>query len=112
MHMSAKFRRFDFGREGNIRKYGQETPPDYNTDNITNPYLAFISAKADTIINFEDVQRLKKTLKVKLFDDHVVDNPRWNHIDYNMGNNCGYYVNWKILDILKRCEREQMLKSH
>ena len=33
--LTGKFRKFDYGVAGNMKKYGQKQPPDYNLCNVT-----------------------------------------------------------------------------
>ena len=37
LFLTGKFRKFDYGVAGNMKKYGQEQPPDYNLSNVTVP---------------------------------------------------------------------------
>ena len=30
----GKFLKYDYGKEGNLKKYGTETPPEYNLSNV------------------------------------------------------------------------------
>lgn len=35
------FRRFDYGKQGNLRQYGSEEPPEYDLNKITAPVAYF-----------------------------------------------------------------------
>lgn len=51
---SGKFQRYDHGSSGNLQKYGQETPPEYNLTKIEIP-MAFFWGDVDTIGNPTDI---------------------------------------------------------
>lgn len=70
-HVSAEFRYFDFGPEENRTIYGEETPPRYDLDNITNKSIAFITAKNDSIVDIRDVNILRETLKGGCFQSLI-----------------------------------------
>lgn len=42
--------------------------------------------------------------KVPLFDDYRVKNINYNHLDFNIGRQAGYYVYTRVLEILRRCD--------
>ena len=60
----GKFRQFDHGLVGNLFKYGQITPPEYDTSKITAPVALFFSeadSKAAIVVSlpFEAFLRAK-----------------------------------------------------
>lgn len=65
--MSEKeaFRRFDYGKETNLAKYGQEAPPDYDMSLIKFP-VGIFSGDTDKMADPKDVkwtaQQLNHTL--------------------------------------------------
>jgi len=40
---SGKFRQFDYGKKGNIKRYGQEEPPEYPLGNVSAPVALYWS---------------------------------------------------------------------
>lgn len=93
---------FDFGRMGNIRKYGQEEPPEYHFERITNRYIALMSGMNDWLVNPVDLIQLRRKLRVPLIMDYVVENPEWNHQDFLFGRDAGKFINARIIELLYR----------
>lgn len=54
---SKQFQRYDFGRDGNREKYGQDTPPLYDLSAITVP-MAFAHGDVDQLADTTDVEWL------------------------------------------------------
>ncbi|KAG5865621.1 hypothetical protein JTB14_010371 [Gonioctena quinquepunctata] len=80
---SNEFRQFDLGFDGNLKKYGSETPPEYDLSQITTPVYIFHSAN-DFLCAYEDIQTLHGRLPdgaVKLF----MEDEMWNHLDFVFG---------------------------
>ncbi|XP_063913713.1 lipase 1-like isoform X2 [Zophobas morio] len=49
---SGDFHRYDFGTEGNLEKYGQEQPPQYNVSRVTTPVAIYYSSN-DWAVNID-----------------------------------------------------------
>jgi hypothetical protein len=49
MSVSNKFQKYDYGKEENLKKYGQEEPPLYNLTNIIVPLVMYYG-KHDILI--------------------------------------------------------------
>lgn len=45
LHKTGRFGYFDYGKSGNLAEYGQESPPDYNIQNIKAPVAVFFATK-------------------------------------------------------------------
>ena len=56
---SGDFRRYDFGTEGNLEKYGQERPPHYNVSRVTIPVAIYYSSN-DWAVNIKVMRRSLK----------------------------------------------------
>jgi len=77
MQMMRKdgLRMFDRGEEGNLKKYGQKTPPEYEASNLAKlkiPILLVVSKK-DPLVADEDLARLRRVLpyhKIKYVEDY------------------------------------------
>ncbi|XP_023247872.1 gastric triacylglycerol lipase-like [Copidosoma floridanum] len=75
-----KFQAYDYGVKDNMRKYGQKTPPVYDLSKVTAP-VSIWYAKNDDIVNYKDVQYLKKQLpNVATYEE--VQNENFNHFDF------------------------------
>jgi len=59
---SGRFRKFDYGKEDNIIRYGQEFPPDYPLHKINLRRISIFYSLNDAIAEYRDVQRIKKHL--------------------------------------------------
>ena len=55
----GKFQRFDFGKSENLKKYGQEVPPEYDLSKIKVP-TALFTGDIDTLADQKDVKWLKE----------------------------------------------------
>ena len=97
---SGKVQMYNFGKLGNLMKYGQEEPPEYMLEKITNRYIAFMSGANDWLADLKDVQLLKQRLKVPLVYDYIVENTSWNHLDFIWGLDAGKLINSKICKLL------------
>jgi lysosomal acid lipase/cholesteryl ester hydrolase len=98
----SRIQMYDYGRMMNIRKYGQEEPPEYHLERISNRYIALMSGQNDWLVNPVDLLELRRKLRVPLIMDYVVENPKWNHQDFLLGKDAGKYINCKIIELLHR----------
>ncbi|KAK1116538.1 hypothetical protein K0M31_019000 [Melipona bicolor] len=99
---SGKFRKFDYGVAGNIEKYNETNPPDYNLGNVTLPtYLHY--ASNDKVVDVEDVLELYETLpNVEKF---LIPCDVFAHADFVWGEDANILVYDKILSLMKRYRR-------
>lgn len=111
MHLSKKMQMFDYGPQKNHELYKSAVAPDYQLENITNRYISFIYCKNDFFVREPDLWLLRSRLKVPLYYDHKVQNRRWNHLDFQLGKRSGYFVNYRILEVLKKVEAEDAPKK-
>lgn len=97
---SQKFRRFDFGDEGNMITYGQSAPPDYDLSKVTVPVVLFYSPK-DWLSDPHDVLTLKRRLpnvnKLYFLED-------FTHIDYIYASDAANFVYSKIIKLIDSLE--------
>ena len=61
--LSKRFRKYDLGRKMNRIRYGQDEPPEYPLENITNKYMALFTAANDWMADPKDVDILRSKLK-------------------------------------------------
>jgi triacylglycerol lipase len=100
-YTTKKFTAFDMGSsEANMAKYNRPTPPEFMPERITNKYIALYSSLNDWLATPEDVNGLKTRLRVKLLEDFVVPENKWNHMDFIWGKDQGRMINWRIVKLL------------
>ena len=78
--LDGKFTKFDYGDETNMKLYGSFDPPEYNLNNVKVPTKIFVG-EGDMISTINNAQKLSTALPNSM-GYHVVDRPRWNHIDF------------------------------
>jgi lysosomal acid lipase/cholesteryl ester hydrolase len=98
---SGIFRKFDYGRLNNFRKYGSFHSPKYRLESIKNNDIAIFSSRQDWLASPGNVDRIRKSLKVSLLDDYVVPR-KWNHLDFLIGLEAGKYVNNRLIGIIDK----------
>lgn len=84
---SDVFQKYDYGTEGNMKAYGQATPPAYNLGNITHNVYLF-AGEEDKLADPTDVLRLKDEMvnaKVQFFNY-----PNMGHITFLLGIDMSY----------------------
>ena len=75
MFYSKKPHKYDYGKDENIKRYGQESPPDYIMENINSTNIALIYSHNDVLNDLEDIKLLKKHLKgIKIFHSFLTSN--------------------------------------
>ncbi|KAL1501107.1 hypothetical protein ABEB36_006494 [Hypothenemus hampei] len=97
---SREFKRFNYGRRENLRKYGTPKPPMYNLSNIKVPMLLFYGS-GDFLASPMSVKRLATELK----NDHEVirvDFDGFDHVDFLWARNVKGLIYVKILNFFKK----------
>jgi len=99
---SGKFRMWDYGFFGNRKHYGKSSPPDYDLKKVTAP-IALHYSDNDWLAAVKDVDKLAAQLP-NLINKFRVGHNRWNHLDYTYALEMAYYVNERIISLMKRYE--------
>ncbi|EAT34382.1 AAEL013362-PA [Aedes aegypti] len=99
---SGRFAQFDFGREGNLKRYGHSTPPAYPLDLVTVPVAIYYGSN-DQFVAVEDVDLLAKKLPNVVLK-YLHPNAKWNHIDFLYGKEAPA-VYRKLLAVIHSYER-------
>lgn len=94
---SGSFRKFDFGKSGNLLHYNSATPPDYNLKNVTVP-ISIYYGQNDAITVPEDVKNLIEILP-NVINDRLIEG--FNHIVFIWGRQAPHLVYDKIVDTIK-----------
>ncbi|XP_059079297.1 gastric triacylglycerol lipase-like isoform X2 [Tigriopus californicus] len=95
MVSSKAFRKFDLGYFGNLKHYGQSSPPKYQLRSVALP-VTLLWSDNDWLADPQDVDQLVKTLP-NIQESYHVPMPEFNHIDFLWGLNATEYVYKKIL---------------
>lgn len=98
--ISKKFKRFDEGKDGNMKRYNSRLPPEYNVSQIVSP-VVLISGQNDWVSSLEDVETLSSKLP-NLIEHYIVPVPKWSHVNYLWDKRSRKYVMPKILHYLER----------
>ncbi|ODM97066.1 Lipase 3 [Orchesella cincta] len=96
--LSGAFRQYDFGAKGNMDRYGQPTPPDYDLSKVTAP-VAFYWGENDWLGTKPDTLRIAKLLPniQRMFR---VQDDLFNHLDFIMAKRIRELVNDRVLEFL------------
>ncbi|CAH0405780.1 unnamed protein product [Chilo suppressalis] len=100
--VSKKFKRFNEGLEGNMKRYQSSKPPEYNVSLISSP-VVLVSAHQDWLSSLKDVETLSSKLP-NLVENYVVPLKEWSHVNHVYDERIQKYVNPKILDYFKEYE--------
>ncbi|XP_050493053.1 lipase 3-like [Bombus huntii] len=95
---SGKFRKFDYGLVGNMKRYGTIHPPDYNLANVKLPVYLHYSA-SDMYTDVQDLHQLYRALPnaQKL----LVPSDSFGHIDFLWGKHVDAWVYNEILSLME-----------
>lgn len=83
MTISGRFNRYDYGPELNRKKYGKDTPDDYDLSKVMVPITLFVSG-GDTLSTIKDSEMLKQQLR-NWNETFIVAKEEFNHYDYHYG---------------------------
>ncbi|KAK7080101.1 hypothetical protein SK128_020556 [Halocaridina rubra] len=101
---SASFQHYDYGKEENLKRYHQNTPPPYYLNRVTAPVNLFW-ANNDWLADPTDVARLAKGLPNLVFNVKM-PLPKFNHVDFIWGIDCDKLVFRKILKYMPFFEKD------
>lgn len=98
---SGEFRKYDFGKEKNIQKYGFEEAPLYDVDKLMDfdieKYL-YIGDK-DYLANLDDFQYLLEKLPKNSTSTHIIED--YAHLDYVWATDSPQLIYNQIINILE-----------
>ncbi|KAF2901737.1 hypothetical protein ILUMI_04465 [Ignelater luminosus] len=80
---SEEFQQFDYGEEGNLKKYRSEKPPQYDLSKLRVP-IYLIRSDNDNLSTKSGIERFNASIpeRVKPYDIYVVNYKKFNHIDF------------------------------
>ena len=92
------FRMYDHGAPGNLRAYGQRTPPDYNLSHVRNK-VAIYSGSLDRLADPSDVKWLVSQLPTSPLLWRRLDG--YSHIDFVWGQTAARDIYPEIIALLQ-----------
>lgn len=83
-----EFKRFDYGKDGNMKKYNQSEPPQYNLKNLGFP-IAIFHGTYDDLADPKDVAWLYEHIK-----DHVIhyEELPFGHLSFQIAKDMSYFT--------------------
>jgi len=96
----GKFQMYDFGQQGNMQRYHQPNPPQYDLSKIQIP-VAIFSGGQDALADPQDVKRLVSELPSSsiVYQGFV---PDYQHLDFTWGINARSVIYGEVLSLLQR----------
>ncbi|UYV79624.1 LIPA [Cordylochernes scorpioides] len=94
-----RFQKLDWGRAGNLERYNQPTPPEYNVTKITTK-VALFHSQNDVLADPKDVANLIPRIFNLVFNFKVEDR-KWGHADFLFGMQANVKVYPQLLDLLE-----------
>ncbi|CAL7942702.1 unnamed protein product [Xylocopa violacea] len=96
---TGKFRQYDYGLLGNLKKYGKIHPPDYDLANVKIPVYIYYSTN-DALVNAQDTHELYNALpNAQMF---LVMSKYFTHLDFVWGKHANVWVYNQILSLMDR----------
>ncbi|KAL9693311.1 hypothetical protein quinque_012596 [Culex quinquefasciatus] len=96
----GRFQRFNYGRKGNLEKYGSPDPPAYNLTASTAPVLIYYGLN-DWMVHPKDVQKFS-TMLPNLIAAIPVADQNFNHMDFVLAKNVRKVLYDKMLLMLDK----------
>ncbi|XP_011176163.1 lipase 3 [Solenopsis invicta] len=97
---SGKFRQYDYGLAGNLKKYGSIHPPNYNLGKIKLPVVLHYATN-DWLAHVNDVNKLEKELG-NVYGKFRVPHDKFNHIDFMWATDVKELLYDKMLSLMTR----------
>lgn len=99
VYNAKNFIRYDYGKEENQERYGQDTPPEYPLEKIRVPFAVF-KGKVDELADPKDVQDLIERLRDIIVTDYEVPDPHFGHLDFIYGFNAKDILHRPMIQLL------------
>jgi len=105
LYLSKKFQKHDYGKEENLRRYNQTTPPEYDLSKITTQ-VALFWGDNDYLADPEDVDWLSHQLKNMVLK-YRVPYKNFNHMDFILAIDVKSLLYDKLIDVMRKLWPEQ-----
>ncbi|ODM89842.1 Lipase 3 [Orchesella cincta] len=103
-YKNCSFRKYDYGSERNLLKYGSTQPPHYNMEKVAAPTYLFYGEN-DNMVTSADVARLRDSLPPKFMRGyHGVEWTAFNHVDFLIAKDADVLLYNKILQTMKELD--------
>ncbi|XP_065356031.1 lipase 1-like [Calliphora vicina] len=96
---SDRFCNYDFGLQGNVKHYGQSTPPEYPLKKVTAP-VGLYYAHNDYLSSVVDVKRLARMLP-NVVENSLYPYKKWNHMTMLWGVDARELAHKRMLEVMK-----------
>ncbi|ODM90503.1 Lipase 3 [Orchesella cincta] len=104
--INCTFRKFDYGVEKNLVKYGNKVPPIYNLNGIRVPTYIFYGEN-DNLVTRLDAEKTRNAIPVQFMRGfYQVEWPLFTHPDFIMARDADIFVYNKILNIMMKSDNE------
>lgn len=104
LHVSGRFRPYDYAAEDNLKRYNAKTPPDYKLDNVnTRLPIHLYYSDFDELSTKKDVEHLASILG-KRSVQHFVNLQQFAHVDFLWANNVGEVINRPVMEIINQAQ--------
>ncbi|XP_017888742.1 lipase 3-like [Ceratina calcarata] len=99
---SGKFRKYDHGLIGNMKKYGQIHPPDYDLAKVKLPVYIYYGSN-DILVAPEDTRKLYE--KLPNAQKFLVPYEYFTHLDFLWGKHVDIWVYNQVLSLMERYKK-------
>jgi lysosomal acid lipase/cholesteryl ester hydrolase len=98
-YVSGKFRKFDYGRDGNMAQYGVPSPPPYNVTELSIPTAIFTGGN-DWLADPQDVKNLIPKISHVMINHTYVAS--YEHLDFIWGLNAPELIYSVIMKLARK----------
>lgn len=101
---SGRFAYYDYGNDGNKKRYGRRDAPDFPLESITNREIYLMKGASDVLAPDQDTEWLTQKLGDRIRSNIVIPIRGWGHMAMIFGQDAGLHVITPILQILNSYE--------
>ncbi|XP_043497848.1 lipase 3-like [Polistes fuscatus] len=98
--VTGSFRKFDYGINQNLKRYGSTQPPKYNLKKVNVP-VAIFYGENDSLTHYLDVQKIIDELP-NVIETKKIEYSKFNHVDFLWGRDAKTLVYNSVVAVLKR----------
>ncbi|XP_072935159.1 lipase 1-like [Epargyreus clarus] len=98
-----KFQRYNEGLQGNLKRYGSVSPPEYNVSQITCP-IVLVCGQNDYVSTLQDIDELSSKLP-NVVEKYIVPDPTFSHNNHVWGVDAPKLVFKRILQFFSEFDK-------